>query len=109
MVSPLADRDHERLLQAFADAWNRHDVDALMLMMTSTCVFEASGALRSTATDTKAKVRYGPRTPPYSNSFRMRTGATRDTSSPANGASRNGHSREQHLTASESKSPGATC
>ena len=32
----------ERLLQTFADAWNRHDVDALMSMMTSDCVFEAS-------------------------------------------------------------------
>jgi ketosteroid isomerase-like protein len=30
-------------LQAFADTWNRHDVDALMSMMTTDCVFEASG------------------------------------------------------------------
>ena len=30
------------LLQAFADAWNRHDVDDLMLFMTDDCVFEAS-------------------------------------------------------------------
>jgi steroid delta-isomerase-like uncharacterized protein len=29
-------------LQAFADAWNRHDVDALMTFMTEDCVFEAS-------------------------------------------------------------------
>jgi steroid delta-isomerase-like uncharacterized protein len=29
-------------LQAFADAWNRHDVDALMSLMTQDCVFEAS-------------------------------------------------------------------
>ena len=29
-------------LQAFADAWNRHDVDALMAFMTDDCVFEAS-------------------------------------------------------------------
>lgn len=43
MVGPIADRDHERLLQAFADAWNRHDVDALMSMMATDCVFEASG------------------------------------------------------------------
>ena len=33
----------ENLLQAFADAWNGHDVDALMSMMTTDCVFEASG------------------------------------------------------------------
>lgn len=30
------------LLQAFADAWNRHDVDALMSFMSEDCVFEAS-------------------------------------------------------------------
>jgi len=29
-------------LQAFADAWNRHDVDVLMSFMTDDCVFEAS-------------------------------------------------------------------
>jgi steroid delta-isomerase-like uncharacterized protein len=29
-------------LQAFADAWNRHDVDALMTFMTDDCVFDAS-------------------------------------------------------------------
>ena len=29
-------------LQAFADAWNRHDADALMTFMTEDCVFEAS-------------------------------------------------------------------
>jgi ketosteroid isomerase-like protein len=37
-----ADRDLEMLLQAFADAWNRHDVDALMSMMTEDGLFEAS-------------------------------------------------------------------
>jgi steroid delta-isomerase-like uncharacterized protein len=29
-------------LQAFADAWNRHDVEALMRFMTDDCIFEAS-------------------------------------------------------------------
>jgi uncharacterized protein (TIGR02246 family) len=37
-----ADRDLEKLLQGFADAWNHHDVDALMSMMTEDGVFEAS-------------------------------------------------------------------
>ena len=32
----------EATLQAFADAWNRHDVDDLMRFMTTDCVFEAS-------------------------------------------------------------------
>jgi steroid delta-isomerase-like uncharacterized protein len=30
------------VLQDFADAWNRHDVDALMTFMTDDCVFESS-------------------------------------------------------------------
>jgi ketosteroid isomerase-like protein len=30
------------LLERFVDAWNRHDVDALMSMMTDDCVFQAS-------------------------------------------------------------------
>ena len=30
------------LLDRFADAWNGHDLDALMSMMTDDCVFEAS-------------------------------------------------------------------
>ena len=29
-------------LQRFADAWNRHDIDAIMSFMTDDCVFEAS-------------------------------------------------------------------
>lgn len=29
-------------LQAFADAWNRHDAEALMSFMSDDCVFEAS-------------------------------------------------------------------
>ena len=34
--------NNDDLLHAFADAWNRHDVDTLMSMMTADCVFEAS-------------------------------------------------------------------
>ena len=30
------------MLEAFADAWNRHDIDAVMSFMTEDCVFEAS-------------------------------------------------------------------
>ena len=37
-----SDADSLRLLDRFADAWNRHDLDALMSMMTDDCVFEAS-------------------------------------------------------------------
>lgn len=32
----------EAFLQAFTDAWNRHDIDALMAAMTDDCVFEGA-------------------------------------------------------------------
>jgi steroid delta-isomerase-like uncharacterized protein len=39
---PAIDAD---FLQAFTDAWNRHDIDALMSFMTDDCVFRnAAGA-----------------------------------------------------------------
>ena len=38
------------LLEAFADAWNRHDVDDLMSFMTDDCVFESSGGNDSSGT-----------------------------------------------------------
>ena len=37
-----SDADLIELLDRFADAWNRHDLDALMSMMTDDCVFDAS-------------------------------------------------------------------
>ena len=41
MTELVADVTPE-VLQDFADAWNRHDIDALMSFMTEDCVFEAS-------------------------------------------------------------------
>jgi ketosteroid isomerase-like protein len=38
----FTDGELEKLLAAFADAWNRHDVDVVMSMMTDDGVFEAS-------------------------------------------------------------------
>ena len=37
-----SDADLLSLLDRFAGAWNRHDLDALMSMMTDDCVFDAS-------------------------------------------------------------------
>ncbi len=37
-------------LQAFADAWNRHDIDALMSFMADDCVFESSAGPEVTGT-----------------------------------------------------------
>jgi len=38
----MAAGELEALLEAFADAWNRHDIEALMSMMTDDGIFEAS-------------------------------------------------------------------
>ena len=40
--NPHSNADLLNVLECFADAWNRHDLDALMSMMTDDCVFEAS-------------------------------------------------------------------
>jgi ketosteroid isomerase-like protein len=40
--TPRAEADLLQVLQRFADAWNRHDLDALMSMMTADGVFDAS-------------------------------------------------------------------
>lgn len=42
-------------LQAFADAWNEHDVDALMSFMTDDCVFEASAGPEVCGTRSKGR------------------------------------------------------
>jgi steroid delta-isomerase-like uncharacterized protein len=41
-MADLAIQTKLDLLHVFADAWNRHDVDALMSCMANDCVFEAS-------------------------------------------------------------------
>ena len=57
--SPRSDADLVELLDRFADAWNRHDLDALMSMMTDDCVFEASAGphVNGERSDGKSAVR----------------------------------------------------
>ncbi len=38
----MANEESLQLLQAFAEAWNAHDLDSLMSCMTDDCVFDAS-------------------------------------------------------------------
>jgi ketosteroid isomerase-like protein len=42
MLTQPQDQAKFDLLDAFADAWNRHDVEAILAMMTPDCIFEAS-------------------------------------------------------------------
>jgi ketosteroid isomerase-like protein len=44
-MTEMTDDQKLRLMQEFADAWNRHDIDFLMECMTEDCVFEASAGL----------------------------------------------------------------
>ena len=48
-------------LDRFADAWNRHDVDAIMASMTEDCIFEASSGVgvKGTVYDGQRQVRKG--------------------------------------------------
>jgi len=41
-MAKQSDQVTVEFLQAFADAWNRHDVEDLMSFMTDDCVFESS-------------------------------------------------------------------
>ena len=41
-MSQMVSEVTTEFLQAFADAWNRHDLDALMSFMTDDCVFDSS-------------------------------------------------------------------
>lgn len=54
-----SDGDLIKLLERFADAWNRHDVDALVSMMTDDGVFESSAgdAVNGTRYEGKQAVR----------------------------------------------------
>jgi ketosteroid isomerase-like protein len=38
----MSDEKNLELMRVFADAWNAHDLDAIMACMTEDCVFEAS-------------------------------------------------------------------
>jgi len=58
-MAQTSERELVKLLDRFADAWNRHDVDALMSMMTDDGVFEASAgdAVDGTRSEGKQAVR----------------------------------------------------
>lgn len=42
MANERRDEVSVAFLEAFTDAWNRHDIDALMAAMTEDCTFEAA-------------------------------------------------------------------
>ena len=50
-----SDRDLLALLDRFGDAWNRHDLDALMSMMTDDCVFDASAGRQANGQRSEAQ------------------------------------------------------
>lgn len=58
-MSEETPRPDAEFLRAFAEAWNRHDIDALMTFMTDDCVFETAGgpAIRGTRVQGRDAVR----------------------------------------------------
>ena len=34
---------HNQILETYSDAWNRHDIDTIMALMTEDCIFEPGG------------------------------------------------------------------
>ena len=42
MLTQSANQTTFDFLEAFAEAWNQHDVEAILAMMTLDCIFEAS-------------------------------------------------------------------
>jgi hypothetical protein len=96
-------------LQAFADAWNRHDVDALMTFMTEDCVFEASAGEDVCGTVTLAARQFEPDLRRSGRFFRMHDGAIRAISCAGTGVCLNGHSRALVPTVHAWKCMAATC
>ena len=41
-MSDERSKARRQILQAFLDAWNDHDIEALMSLMTDDCVYDAS-------------------------------------------------------------------
>jgi hypothetical protein len=66
-------------MAAFADAWNRHDVDSLMSMMTDDGIFEASGGNDVNGERHEDSRPCGLRTLQSSPNIPMPTGAMRGT------------------------------
>mgnify|MGYP003681959930 CR=1 FL=1 len=49
------DAEKLALLERFADAWNAHDVDALMACMSEACEFRASGGAEASGSSYKGR------------------------------------------------------
>ncbi len=47
----MTDKDTVRLLERFSAAWNAHDADKLMELMTEDCVFHASAGIAPHGTE----------------------------------------------------------
>jgi ketosteroid isomerase-like protein len=77
-----------KLLDRFADAWSRHDLDALMSMMTDDCVFGASAGPQVEGQRSEGSRRCAPLTPHCSRYFLTRIGRTPGISSWAIGVSK---------------------
>ena len=95
-------------LAAFADAWNRHDVDAIMTFMTDDCVFETAAGPQAFGARHVGTAAVRTPSSRHGRTSRMRNGATAPTSSPAIAASPSGCSPGQRPTAAGSRPTAST-
>jgi hypothetical protein len=95
-------------LQAFADAWNRHDVDALMSFTTEDCAFEASAGPKSGGSDTSALNPFAPVSPRFGQRSPTHIGVTHVILWQVIAECRSGHSRAPAPMALTSKSKAVT-
>ena len=109
----MADVIHEvttEVLDAFADAFNRHDADAVMSFMTDDCVFEASAGPEVCGTRYAGREAVRAAFADVFATFPDARWKGRGTSSRAIGASRSGRSPARvPPTARASKCTAATC
>ena len=96
-------------LQAFADAWNRHDIDALMSFMTEDCVFDASAGPEVCGTRYAGRESVRAGFAEVWATYPMRNGVTRAILCPGTEGYPNGYSPEHGRTALASKSMAVMC
>ena len=91
----MARSDNEvtiEFLQVFANAWNRHDADALIEFMAPDCVYETSSGPNVCGPGIKDKNRFARDLPVSGNRFRMLSGSEPGISLSGTVGCRNGRS-----------------
>ena len=108
-MPPVTPEVTTEVLQAFADAWNRHDANALMSFMTDDCVFESSAGADIFGSRYVGRDAVRAGFAEVWRVFPMPTGGTRAILSMETGQYPSGRSREPGRTELASKFMAVTC